>query len=460
MGVFDRLIDNALEKRIQALDGVEGNKDEVALESLLTGNRVNTSIPGTTNAYKEYRSQVRETYRKYNGRSDFGNAQVRAIVDLRTAMIAGEGISISTQDENLANWIEGILDKNKFLNGSLLLRSIKGTEMCGKGLFKLDIKEMPNGPEVVIHRVMYKDKAPFFPIYRNKLYDSEVLRIDIEESKDGKPEKKTLFTKDFVYVCIGGDDVDAYGPTTKVGVVLTDIENYDRAIKDMRRNNHITARVTPTFETKDDKSANSLAKKLADTNWKIGKAFAGSAKLEYKAPPTGAHDNLKTELSSTIKNISATTGVPVHWMGFVDMMSNRSTADSLYEMIKHSTSSERIVWEEAVYALLLKAQEMYIDAGGTDIKLNPDFQVRLPLLDFSDFKERVAALSMAYADEAISIDDYRNAIPGIDPLKTAKAIEEVKESEVNDLINSVNNPPPFSNQSNSKESEDGESDKG
>ena len=35
----------------------------------------------------------------------------------------------------------------------------------------------------------------------------------------------------------------------------------------------------------------------------------------------------------------------------------------------------------------------------------------------------VKALNMAYADEAISIDDYRNAIPGINPLKTAKAVE-------------------------------------
>ena len=63
-------------------------------------------------------------------------------------------------------------------------------------------------------------------------------------------------------------------------------------------------------------------------------------------------------------------------------MSNRSTADSLYEMIKHATLSERLIWEEAIYDVILKAQEMYIDEGGTDIALEKDFEVKLPLLDY------------------------------------------------------------------------------
>jgi hypothetical protein len=407
-------------KKPVVIQATEGGKDEVALESLLTGSVVNTSIPGTINAYKNYESQVAETFKKYNGQSDFGVSQTRAVIDLRSAMISGEGISISTQDDNLSKWIEDLLRENKISTGGHLSRAVKSSEMTGQALYKLDYD---NG-KVLIRRAIQKTGKGYYPNYpANGVFECDPDKIMIDKKTEKGTEKKVLFSKDFIYIRTGGDDTSSYGPTTRTGVVLTDIENYDRAIKDMRRNNHVFARITPVFETETDDAAKSLIKKLGATKWKIGKAFAGTAKFRYETPDGGAHENLSTELTATIKNISATTGVPVHWMGFVDLMSNRSTSDSLYEMIKHATVMERIAWEDGLYNIILKAQEMYIDAGNSDLKYNPDFQVRLPLLDYSGFLERVRALQIAYADQAISIDDYMNFIPGVDPLKTAKAVK-------------------------------------
>ena len=80
--------------------------------------------------------------------------------------------------------------------------------------------------------------------------------------------------------------------------------------------------------------------------------------------------------------------------------------------------------------MIMKAQELHIDAGGNGIsKLNYDFEVRLPLIDFAEFLNRVKGLQIAYMDEAISIDDYRNMLPGIDPLKTKRALENEEEKE-------------------------------
>ena len=76
----------------------EGAKEQIIIESLLIANRLGTSVPGTLNAYQTYSSQVSETYRKYNGQADFGNQQTRIAIDLRTAFIAGEGISISAEN--------------------------------------------------------------------------------------------------------------------------------------------------------------------------------------------------------------------------------------------------------------------------------------------------------------------------------------------------------------------------
>lgn len=448
MGIIDRLlgkrIQASVKKEIQASITPEGIKDPVLLESLLTGERINTSIPGTTNAFRTYESQVTETYKKYNGRSDFGVAQTRAVIDLRTAMIAGEGISISTRDPKLSTWVEKFLTENNLSKGPSLVKAVKGSEMCGQSLFKLIVdKKEPGNVKIKVLRAPYLPGRPFRVIPEmSDLFIKGFKDIEYRKESNGQIEEWCTIGKidNIIYVRTGGDDWaygndwGGYGPTTKVGVVLTDIENYDRAIKDMRRNNHITARVTPVFETKDDNSAKSLKKMLEGLKWKIGKAFIGSAKFRYESPNSGAHENLKTELVATIKNISATTSVPVHWFAFVDLMSNRSTADSLYEMIKHGTTNERTEWETALYNLILKAQELYIDSGGDKLsKINTDFQVRLPLLDFSNFLEKVKALEIAYADEAISIDDYRNSIPGIDPLKTEKAIEKRQKDDIKNM---------------------------
>lgn len=405
------------------------------IESMLTGVRLTTSVPGTINAYNTYESQVTETYRKYNALSSFGNQQVRAVVDLRTAFIAGEGISISCEDEKTSDWIETFLDRNK-MNGPNFINGVKGSEICGQALYVLNKDEWIDNTEYIkIIRFPYTIKEPFKPVFKNPRLKDEV--IDILVKKEFGWESANL--RNFIYIRTGGDDGNTEGPCTKVGTVLTDMENYDRAIKDMRRNNHIFARITPVWETESASEAKSLKAWLDAIKWKIGEAFLGKAKFHYETPETGAHENLATELSSTIKTISAVTGVPVHWLGYVDLMSNRSTAESLYELIKNGTILERQFWEDSLYEMIIRAQELYIDNGGSEIsKMNYDFEVRLPLIDFNEFLNRVKGLQIAYMDEAISIDDYRNMLPGIDPLKTKRALEREEEEEKKKMMDQGN----------------------
>jgi len=122
MGLFNRKkkVKRILKRVISIQASVpEGSKDYVIIESMLTGIPINVSVPGTTNAYRTYEVQVGETYRKYNSFADFGSQQLRTIVDLRTAFIAGEGISISCQDERTAAWIETFLRRNELTGSGL-----------------------------------------------------------------------------------------------------------------------------------------------------------------------------------------------------------------------------------------------------------------------------------------------------------------------------------------------------
>ena len=415
-------------KNIKIQATTEGDFSTITLESLLTGRSLSSGIPGVSNNYPTYGSQVSEIYRKYNGLSDFGVAQTRSITDLRTAMIMGEGISISCEDKKTSEWLATFIHENK-LDGIELIKGVKGSEMSGQLLYVLKpYKENTiNKKTVQLRRLGYSVDNPFKVERYNSIYsnDYEVQRVLIRQGRTWVP----LNEEYMVYVRTGGDDLNVSEPTTKLGVVLTDIENYDRAIKDLRRNNHVFARITPTFQVENESEAGSLISRLKAIQWKIGEAFIGKAKLEYTTPGQGAHENIKTELEASVKNISATTGVPVHWLGYVDLMSNRSTADNLYELIKQATILERLEWERAIYDVLLKAQEVYIDNGGTDLNYNEDFQVRLPLLNFGGFLDLVRGLTIAYADEAISIEDYRSMLPNIDPIKTKEALEA--ESEVN-----------------------------
>jgi len=419
-------------KKSKTIDihATEGVKNAVEIDSLIYGRSINSSIPGMFNSYSTYEAQVKATYEKYNAFTDFGSQQTRAIIDVRSAFISGEGISVSCKNEATAKWIENFMDKQK-LNGSLFVNAVKGSEMAGQVLFSLDYTAATDTSEdfIRVRRLKYSYDNPFKVKYSDKLFSDEIE--DIQIKRDGR--WVTIGIDNYIYVRTGGDDSNLYMPTTRVGIVLTDIDNYDRALKDIRRNNFVFARVTPTFEVASEAEAKNLKLWLQKIQWKVGTAFIGKAKFKYESPSTTAYQNLESELTSAIKTISSTTGVPVHWLGFVDLMSNRATASSLYESVKNATVSERTIWQEAMYDLIVKAQELYIDKGG-NLNLDKDFEVKLPLINYSDFAERVNGLSKAYADDAISIDDYRNELPNIDPLKTAKAVEAEKLEQQNELV--------------------------
>ena len=122
----------------------------------------------------------------------------------------------------------------------------------------------------------------------------------------------------------------------------------------------------------------------------------------------------------------------MHWFGHVDLMSNRATAETLYETINNATILDRCIWEETLFDVLVKAQEMAIDNGFLVGAINYDFEVKIPLMSFAKMKDHIQALSLAYADQAISLQDYRNKLPGINPYKTAQLMETdiIKDSLV------------------------------
>lgn len=432
-----------LDYAVKKIQAVEGGKDLVNLENLLFS-MTQPAIAGMENEYKGYAAQVIETYLKYNGLRDLGCWNTQAVINYRTAFIVGEGLSATSPNDKTSEWLDKFLSKNK-LKGSLMNRAVKGSEITGKILFVLIYDK--NEKRVKVLRIPYgnlvnemgekvKNGINYEVVLSNE-YDLSSIKNIVKV--DGE-SKIVLGYKNFIYIITGGDDSSVNEPITKVGSVLTELENYDRALKELRRSNYVTNRITPDFECKDKSEATQTAEMISKTKWSVGKARVGTAKFDYKSPNTNTVENTEKELQANAKAVATTTGVLVHWMGHVELMSNRATAQTLYEQIDKATVLERTAIEEGIYDLIIKAQELEINSGSSELsEIDYDIEVKLPLISFHQFKDNIQALSNAYADKAISLDDYRNFIPGIDPYKTKKSIEQEEKQNKEDFRTPLNN---------------------
>ena len=416
----DEQLNEFIVTKIQAM-AAEGSNGNIDIENAIYMTNVSKGVPGTTNNYKAYNEQVNETYKKYNGRATWGNQQARAVLDIRSSFISGGGVSMASKNDKFKKWYKNFIRNNQIL-GSRFFDAILGAEITGKCLF--NIKPVKDGGYPRVIRIPYNENNAYRVVLDDP-YDPDSVS-DIVVDVEGVD--KSLGLQNFVYIRTGGDDLEVNETTTRTGVILNDLESYDRALKDLRLNNHVTARITPTFETQSDKETNEISTKLKRTGWKIGKAYVGTAKFRYASPATGTIENLKAEMATCIKTIAAPTGVPVHWIGWTDLMANRSTADSLNKSLQNATIRERSLFVEGIYNLVLKAQELYIDGGGTDIsEVVTDFSIVIPMIDINELLDTIKAMSFAFKDGIISRSDYQNHIPGIDPIKTEEALAAERE---------------------------------
>lgn len=410
------ILDIFKSKKIQAQEGAISN---VILESLLTGTPLNTA--GTERDYLNYASQTQSLYKKYNGKDQLGNPQCRSIIDTRTAFISGEGLSVICKNDDTAKFIDDFMKYNKF-HGSRLSNCVKQGEFEGRVLQYLK----PNKKDQMIKafRIVssYWGGKTYEVVYKDRNDPDSIENVLL---KDGQGNVESLKER-FVYTVTGGDGSNWNETSTRAGLCLWEMETFSRAQNAIRKNNHLFGKITPHFSSENAQDVSDFKTQAQSKQWKIGDVTASQkGNLEMVVPGMGAIENLKDEQIVSSKVISGVTGIPVHWFGYVDLMSNRSTAESLYETINNATIVDRVVWEESFYEMFIKAQEMAIDNGFGDIQtVDRDFEVKIPLIGFHKMHERVQALSLAYSDNAISIQDYRNRLPGINPYATEQMVGE------------------------------------
>lgn len=330
------------------------------IDDILTA-RAADSTNYTGNEYRSYGPAVKEISNKYKGNADWGVFQTGNIIDLRAAFIISEGINVIGDKKDAAKELEFA---EAFLKYNDLDREVpqelaKEAEIEGKILLKLaweetDKKDKEAGM-VSLRFISWTDK-------NYKIKNAPEDYMDYIEAvwrpKSGKEE--TLKKHEFVYKKFGGRVSAPNDAQPKVMKCLTQIEYLDKALRDWREIDRLFATPTPHIECETPQQAAKIMEEIkSNPNFKIKKFLAHTGKFSFAGPDIRGMTSLENEIITLAKMISGATGIPVHFLGLPDLLSNRATASNLGQLIYASTSKERQIWMGAYEESIAKAMVMY-----------------------------------------------------------------------------------------------------
>lgn len=396
-----------------------------ALSILVSNNETQKTFVG--NSYQDYKSAITELCKKYEGTADWGVLQVGNIIDIRSAFIIGQGIKAIPKDSKNKEsreleFIQKFIEHND-LDEELPQDLAKEAELEGRVLVKL----IPNQDkkQIDVRFISYNTNG-----YTVKTAAGDYKKYESVTYKDSETKQDvTLKAEEFVYKKFSGRISKVNDVMPKVAKVLTQCENLDKALYDWRRIDGLFSTPTPVIECDDSQVAKDLNSEInapnKPINWKIGKLLIlAKAKFVLVGADVAGATALEKEIIALAKVISGATGVPVHFLGYPELMSNRAVSTDLFEFINASTNKERSIWtgfyEELFYKALMMAQQFQT---GYDPDKNA---IKAQILQVTEAKMRELVevwLPLLNAN-AIDLDYMLSKIPDADPDKIKNSAEE------------------------------------
>jgi hypothetical protein len=425
MNGFHPIARARMTRNLQALEEAERDILNIAV----TGFNVTTGVADKNN-FRTYAEQVSAAYEMYEARGDYGAELFGSVVDMRASFIGGEGISVVTKNKAAEKWTADFLADNK-LNGSRLIDIILTGELEGRNLLTLAISGKDTGLE--------RDKGAKYIAVEEVLWYAKRYQVTENgqrfEKATYKSESKdvTVNPGDSAYIVLGKRLWSDHNSTPgRLHKVITDFQNFSRAKYDLRNNTHLFGKVMPNFKTKDAGDAAAVNKLLSEKDgWKIGDAFVGPAEFGLKEPTGAAGKSVESDALLALKLISSASGIPMHWLAWPELMSNRATAENLMEVVNAATARERLVWEEGLRELILKAMIMAAEkTGAGNGIIDPDIKVMLPFTSVALQKQTSEIMGADLDRKLISKKTYVAAVyPGSIDYETEKTIIDKEDEE-------------------------------
>ena len=411
---------------------------ELLVKSILTLEELTHAYVG--NDYREYDTTVYAISEKYCGRADWGVLQTRNIIDLRAAFILGEGLKVThttdtrAEAERELQFAEDFMGFND-LDGELDQEMAKEAEIEGKIAIKLMLDEEPyrDWPGMISAR---------FISWLTRKYTVEADANDylwyknLKWNATGTAAVGNLDESQFVYAKFGGRINAPNEAQPKIAACLTQIDRLDRALRDLREIDHLFASPTPYFLVLSATEGKAVEDYIEKTNWKIGKALITSSTFTLVSAPITGVDNLIAEIELCVKMISGATGIPIHYLGLLDLLKNRATGENVRELIMATTTRERQTWIGVYEELLTKAMEMwnakYAAQKSAEAQLDPTrIRVDIPQVTQEQWDHIQNVLIPAVAANIVSKEHVAGQIPNVDQEKEAalRAAQEARDAE-------------------------------
>jgi hypothetical protein len=387
------------------------------------------------NQYLTYETQLEAIYKGYQTRSAYASNYISDIIDKRTNLIVSEGLSITAKKEKTQKFINDFIDYNK-LDGSKLIELVRISEMEGRILsilFPDTMRETDGTIETYIKVKNIRFRKTKYKLNIDPRDDEKIIKVEINNSLG---ELQSYNPDVFVY-SHNGISLDE-DPNPCIASILTNCEYADRVLYDLRKSNHLFGFPTPNIVTTDNIMQKQVKNDIDGKQWKPGSALIGPT-LEYPQPPNSS-EILKGEIALHMKIISSRTGIPVHWLGWTDLLSNRSTAMELRDFISTCIRDEKIRAREHMREIICKMMTMAVDRGIDGAVYDEDFEVDVPDVSIETVKALSETWLPLYDAEMISKFDFQNKIPGINPLKTNKQIEKDKQDNMDRYTANIQKP--------------------
>jgi hypothetical protein len=376
------------------------------------------------NDYREYMKTIKEIAKKYDGEAEWGVLQTGNIIDVRSAFIIGQGVTVLPVDKK-----DKKSEEMKFINDFFAYNSLdremaqefaKEAEIEGCFLGHLVWNEKDQQVSVQFRSRVEKNYAVHHVPDDYSWYDS------VAWTEEGSSKSTVLKEPEFIYARFGGRIHQPNKPIPKIGKCLTQVEALDKALRDWREINHLYVAPIPAIECADEKAAAAMNKATAGVNWKLRKMVVIAGKLVYVSPNLqGGNEALEKEIAANAKMVSGTTGTPLHFLGMPEFMGQgRATADSLMELVTASTSKERMIWI-GTYSELIKKAMLLRNANVTTTPFDPSkYRVIIPYVTESVWNRIAEVFLPAYLADAISLETFLAQIPGIDADAEVELLEK------------------------------------
>ena len=386
--------------------------------SILLGDAVmQTTSKG--NPYSDYKTAIVELAKKYEGTAVWGNQQVGNIIDVRSAFIIGQGLKLvvdkAEKNSRELEFIEDFIKHNN-LDEEMPQELAKEAEIEGRVCVKL----IPN--------LEKKQIDMRFVSYSTNNYTVTSSPDDYQKYIEVKYKPPTTAEVvipeiEFVYKKFAGRLHKVNDVMPKLQKVLKQCEDLDKALYDYRQANFLFSVPTPYFKCLTKEEVEGTYTKLQATNWKLGKMFVGTAEFSLVEMGGSGLNSLKEEIILLVKVISGATGVPVHFLGLPDLMSNRAVSTDLFEFINASTNKERHIWEGFYEELFDKAIEMANASHRLNLRTGI---VKAQILAITEAKMRELSEIWLplYTAGIVDLDYVLSKIPDADPEQIKKSQEE------------------------------------